>query len=106
MFDLMTEAQTIYQQLRKNPQKIRTQSAAPMPDSTRFSANPQNPQREMPGKVDALPEQVTCSSCTHFERDRLGSGQGIGHCNAGQDASQITCLWPDALRQCPAWSED
>ena len=103
MFDLATGARAIYRQmLEKNPQVIRKQSASENPDRARIPANPQNPQGMEAVKMEALPF-VTCSSCQHFERDAIGFGQGIGRCHAGQDASQVKCLWPDAKRRCASW---
>lgn len=104
MFDLMAEARTIYRQmLGRNPQFIRNISASENLGGARIPANLQNPQQMEAIEVEALPV-VTCSSCRHFERDAIGFGQGIGRCHAGQDDNQVKCLWPDAARQCPAFT--
>lgn len=45
---------------------------------------------------------VRCADCRHFERDRVGSGAGIGRCEIGGQGSgrKYPALWANALRCC------
>lgn len=47
-------------------------------------------------------EHVQCCTCQHFQRDTIGSGQGLGQCAEGQGQHQRQALWPAAQRLCEA----
>lgn len=52
----------------------------------------------------ATGKRVKCCDCKHFERDKIGSGLGIGDCLAGQAEHQVTLLWAGLERRCGEWA--
>ena len=57
---------------------------------------------------------MKCGDCTHFTKDKVGDGTGIGSCAVHEEnkrkhgkraaAPKGRCLYPNALRNCHKFS--
>lgn len=59
----------------------------------------------LPAATAALicPPLVRCADCAHFERDRIGDGNGVGSCKANAWRRGQRALWPTVTRHCDDW---
>ena len=49
-------------------------------------------------------QRVRCCDCSHFAKDKIGSGLGVGDCLVGQAEHQPTPLWARSERRCSEWA--
>lgn len=59
------------------------------------------PEVELHIETVAARPLVTCGTCQHWERDRVGDGSGLGSCAVSAPASREPgTLWPNSAHRC------